>query len=84
MGPDIDMKFHQEVMEIVSYDIPIDDFYINNYSLYNVIDFQSRSTCYALIIKNNALCLNKDPPIDAAVTTHHISLSTQVQKCFDQ
>ena len=24
MGPDIDMKFHQEVMEIVSYDSIID------------------------------------------------------------
>ena len=23
MGPDIDMKFHQEVMEIVSYDITL-------------------------------------------------------------
>ena len=26
VGPDIDMKFHQEVMEIVTYDIGLDNF----------------------------------------------------------
>ena len=33
VGPDIDMKFHQEVMEIVSYDINIEIRYDNSFNI---------------------------------------------------
>ena len=64
VGPDIDMKFHQEVMEIVSYDISVKQY---NENLYQVPLNLSKAVCnccptqaktLASIPKQNILALS--------------------------
>ena len=46
VGPDIDMKFYQEVMEIVSYDISMIDSVVNDISLTQQINYhENLITC---------------------------------------
>ena len=49
MGPDIDMKFHQEVMEIVSYDI------LRGFLLYEIL-----SACHLDLLVSTSLAVGND------------------------
>ena len=58
MGPDIDMKFHQEVMEIVSYDISITAVYVFMYVdplQGSLLKAASKNLCLAFIALKESL-----------------------------